>query len=102
MSIEKTYYVYIMSNNRRTVLYVGMTNNLERRFVEHTSQKEKVHFTKKYNVDELVYYETYDDVLDAIAREKQLKSWRREKKIWLIQKINLDMENLYKNDGTMY
>ncbi len=80
------YYVYIMTNGVRT-LYIGVTNDLMRRVFEH---KEKLleGFTKKYNVTMLVYYETTSDVYAAIAREKQLKSWRRSKKIALIESSN--------------
>jgi putative endonuclease len=82
----KNYYVYIMTNKSRT-LYVGMTNNLERRVSEH-KQKFIEGFTKRYNITLLVYYEAYSDVRDAIAREKQVKDWRREKKIALIESLN--------------
>jgi putative endonuclease len=82
----KNYYVYIMTNKSRT-LYVGMTNNLERRVWEH-KQKISEGFTKRYNITLLVYYEAYSDVRDAIAREKQVKDWRREKKIALIETLN--------------
>ena len=79
----KEYYVYIMTNGVRT-LYIGVTNDLMRRVFEH---KEKLTegFTKKYNITMLVYYETASDIQVAIAREKQLKSWRRSKKIALIE-----------------
>ena len=82
----KEYYVYIMTNGVRT-LYIGVTNNLMRRVFEH---KEKLAegFTKKYNITMLVYYETTGDIQAAIAREKQLKSWRRSKKIALIESSN--------------
>jgi len=79
----KEYYVYIMTNGVRT-LYIGVTNDLMRRVFEH---KEKLAegFTTKYNITMLVYYETTGDIQAAIAREKQLKSWRRSKKIALIE-----------------
>ena len=82
----KEYYVYIMTNGVRT-LYIGVTNNLMRRVFEH---KEKLAegFTKKYNITMLVCYETTGDIQAAIAREKQLKSWRRSKKIALIESSN--------------
>ena len=82
----KEYYVYIMTNGVRT-LYIGVTNDLMRRVFEH---KEKLAegFTKKYNITMLVYFETTSDVQAAIAREKQLKSWRRNKKIALIESSN--------------
>ncbi len=82
----KEYYVYIMTNGVRT-LYIGVTNNLVRRVFEHKAKLGEG-FTKKYNITMLVYYETVGDVLVAIAREKQLKSWRRNKKIALIESSN--------------
>ena len=75
----KSYYVYIMTNKSKT-LYVGMTNNLERRVYEHKNKLIEG-FTKKYNINKLVYYETFDNVNDAIRREKQIKGWLRIKKI---------------------
>ena len=88
----KHYYVYIMTSPSGT-LYTGMTNNLQRRVYEH---KNKLidGFTKKYNVTRLVYYELYHDVRDAIAREKQIKSWRRSKKIDLIKSLNPTWKDL--------
>ena len=82
----KQYYVYIMTSRNRT-LYIGVTNDLTRRVFEH---KEKLTggFTKKYSVTSLVFYETTSDVGEAIAREKQLKGWRRSKKIDLIESTN--------------
>ncbi len=82
----KQYYVYIMTNRSRT-FYVGMTNNLERRVYEH-KHKSIEGFTKKYNITQLVYFEAFDNVYQAIAREKQVKDWRREKKIALIESLN--------------
>jgi putative endonuclease len=82
----KQYYVYILTSKSGT-LYTGMTNNLERRVQQH-QQKLIEGFTSKYNVNRLVYYETYNNVRDAIAREKQIKSWRRSKKITLIKTMN--------------
>lgn len=78
-----TYYVYILTNHSRQ-LYIGVTNDLRRRNSEH-KQKRIPGFTKRYNMDILVYYETLNHPNDAIAREKQLKRWRREKKIELIE-----------------
>ena len=80
------YYVYVMTNGVRT-LYIGVTNDLMRRVFEH-KQKLVEGFTKKYNITMLVYYETTNDVRGAITREKQLKSWRRSKKIALIESMN--------------
>ncbi len=88
----KNYFVYILTNKSRT-FYVGMTNNLERRMSEH-KQKLVEGFTKKYNITLLVYYETYLDVNAAIAREKQVKDWRREKKIALIESTNPEWKDL--------
>jgi putative endonuclease len=78
------YFVYILTNKPNGTLYVGITNDLLRRVIEH-KQKIVKGFTAKYNLDKLVYYENYADVNEAIAREKQLKGCRREKKITLIE-----------------
>ena len=88
----KNYYVYLLSNEART-LYIGVTNNLERRISEHKSKLIKG-FTKKYNLTKLVYYETTTDIRDAIYREKQLKGWLRSKKISLIEKENPGWDDL--------
>ncbi|MBI4673912.1 MAG: GIY-YIG nuclease family protein [Chloroflexi bacterium] len=82
----KNYFVYIMSSLSRRI-YVGVTNNLERRVSEH-KQKQIQGFTAKYNMTRLVYYETYPDVNAAIAREKQIKGWLRAKKTALIESVN--------------
>ena len=80
------YYVYILTNRSRR-LYVGVTNDLVRRCFEHR-QHAVDGFTAKYKIDRLVYFETTDDVHAALAREKQIKKWRREKKIALIERWN--------------
>lgn len=85
--MDKTYYVYILTNKYNTVLYTGVTNDLERRMKEHRSPENRG-FTAMYNVHKLVYYETFDDVVEAIAREKQIKSGSRQKKIDLIVAFN--------------
>ena len=90
----KNYYIYIMSNNHSTVFYVGITNNLDRRSIEHIHKLHKNSFTTKYNIERLLYYETYDNPTDAIRREKQLKKWGRSKKLLLIKKENPEMRNL--------
>ena len=82
----KHYYVYIMTSPSGT-LYTGMTNNLTRRVYQHKNKLIEG-FTKRYNVTRLVYVETYHDVKEAIAREKQIKSWRRSKKLDLIKSLN--------------
>lgn len=90
----KEYFVYIMTNYERTVLYVGVTNNLERRLSEHRESRGSV-FTKRYKLTNLVYYETYGSITDAIRREKQLKAGSRNKKIELIQTQNPEWKNLF-------
>lgn len=92
----KSYYVYILTNKSNTVLYVGMTNNLNRRVYEHQNKLIKG-FTSKYNLNKLIYYEETNDVKTAIAREKEIKKWRREKKINLIETINPKWSNLNKD-----
>ena len=81
------YYVYILSNWNGNVLYIGVTNDLKRRLYEHKN-KITEGFTQKYNVNNLVYFETTSDVNIAINREKQLKGWKREKKNRLIESVN--------------
>ncbi len=88
----KQYYVYILTNKSRT-FYVGVTNNLERRLYEH-QHKLIEGFTKRYNITQLIYYEVFDDVRQAIVREKQVKDWRREKKIALIESLNPTWKDL--------
>jgi putative endonuclease len=82
----REYYVYIMTNGVRT-LYIGVTNDLVRRVFEH-KQKLTEGFTKRYNITMLVYHEATTNIEAAIAREKQLKSWRRSKKVNLIESLN--------------
>jgi putative endonuclease len=85
--MEKQYYVYIMTNLNDTVLYIGMTNNLQRRIFEHKN-KIKRGFTSRYNVNKLIYYEIFRHSYNAISREKQIKAGSRRKKIKLIESIN--------------
>lgn len=85
--MERHYYVYIATNKRNTVLYTGVTNNLSRRISEH-KQKLVPGFTAKYNVTKLVYYETFFVPEEAIAAEKKIKGWTRQKKVDLIRSIN--------------
>ena len=87
------YYVYILSNWNDSVLYIGVTGNLPRRLYEHKNGLAEG-FTKKYNVHKLVYFESTTDVRSAIAREKQLKKWRREKKNNLIATQNPQWNDL--------
>jgi len=88
----KEYFVYIMANKART-LYVGITNNLERRVYEHKGKLVEG-FTSKYGLNELVYYASTNDVREAIGREKQIKGWKRSKKIALIEEMNPYWEDL--------
>ncbi|MBP9651237.1 MAG: GIY-YIG nuclease family protein [Syntrophaceae bacterium] len=92
--MNKQFYVYIMTNKNNTVLYTGVTNDLNRRVYEH-KKKLMDGFTKKYNVDKLVFYEVYDDINNAIAREKQIKSGSRVKKIKLIEEMNSGWKDLF-------
>lgn len=91
--MDKTYYVYLLTNWNNQVMYVGVTNDLERRIYEHKN-KLVDGFTKKYNVEKLVYFETTSDVLVAIEREKQIKKWRREKKNQLVIEMNPEWKDL--------
>ena len=94
MRQAKQFYVYTMTNRQRShVLYTGVTGNLTRRVWEHKSRVIDG-FTSHFHVCRLVYCESYDDVHKAIAREKQIKRWRREKKIWLIEGVNRNWKDL--------
>ena len=88
----RTYYVYIMASRSR-VLYVGVTNDLARRVNEHRCARNKG-FTSRYRVTRLVYFEEFMDIRDAIAREKAIKSWRRSRKVLLIEARNPSWEDL--------
>ena len=94
--MRKQYYVYILTNKTHSVLYIGVTSDLKRRVYEH---KEKFieGFTKRYNVDKLVYYEVGEDVMGAISREKQLKDGTRLRKIRLIESMNAEWHDLYED-----
>lgn len=85
------YFVYILTNKNKTVLYTGVTNELEKRLYEHKNPAADLRcFTKKYNCYFLLFYEQFQDVNQAIAREKELKGWKREKKEKLITSFNSD------------
>ena len=90
----KQYFVYILASKRNGTLYTGITSNLLKRVYEHKNNLVEG-FTKKYNVHTLVYYEAYNDIYDAIAREKNIKKWKRQWKIELIEKSNPKWEDLY-------
>lgn len=87
-----TYYVYIMAS-RTCTLYVGVTSDLQRRVFEH-KQKLVPGFTRRYGITRLVYYEDYGEVLEAIAREKRIKGWRRARKVDLIESANARWRDL--------
>jgi len=95
--VEHRYYVYILASRSR-VLYIGVTNDLRARILQHRSG-EIGGFTSDYKVHRLVYYELHAWVQNAIAREKQLKRWRREKKVWLIERENPTWEDLAADRG---
>lgn len=93
--MNKTYYVYLISNWNNKVLYIGVTNNLERRIYQHKNKLIEG-FTKKYNVNKLVYFEETNDIESAITREKEIKHWRREKKNTLVESANKQWADLSK------
>lgn len=89
---DNCYYVYITTNYTKTVLYTGVTNNLEQRIIEHYLNRENENtFTGKYKAFYLLFYEPFKYINDAIAREKEIKGWRREKKVALINTMNPEM-----------
>jgi putative endonuclease len=92
--MPKTYYVYILANRRNGTLYIGVTNNIARRVWEHREGLAPG-FTRKYGVKMLVYYEQFEDIGLAIQRETRLKKWKRRWKLELIQKDNLEWNDLY-------
>lgn len=94
MKHEHRYYVYILTTERNSALYTGVTNDLIRRVYEHKNNLVPG-FTKRYNVHKLVYFEAGEDILAAIEREKQIKNWVRKKKIALISTVNPDWHDLY-------
>lgn len=92
--VVKCGYVYLLSNRSNTVIYTGVTSNLQRRVYEHRQGLVRG-FTNKYNVDKLVYYEVFDSIEDAIVREKQIKGGSRKRKIDLINNFNPEFKDLY-------
>ena len=93
------YYVYILTNAHKNVLYTGVTNHLVKRIYEHKHHLDKGSFTDRYNVEYLVYFESTSDVKAAIEREKQIKGWSRKKKNKLIESKNPSWNDLY--DGIL-
>ena len=88
------YFVYIITNKNHTVLYTGVTNDLENRLWEHKHKINKGSFTARYNVEKLLYFERYPHIEEAIAREKQIKAGSRKKKIDLIESMNPEWKDL--------
>jgi len=94
--LDRQYYVYIITNQNHTVLYTGITNDLNKRIYEHKEKLAKG-FSAKYNLDKLVYFQVTEDVISAITREKQIKGGSRKKKVELINDLNPDWIDLYGN-----
>jgi putative endonuclease len=91
---KKKYFIYIMTNVNKSVLYIGITSNLPKRIYEHKRGIDETSFTKKYFLNRLVYYEIFENPKQAIAREKQLKKWKREWKEVLIDNANKYLSDL--------
>ena len=96
MNSDKQYYVYLLTNKSNSVIYCGVTNDLVRRVYEHKNKLVEG-FTKKYNVNKLVYYEIFKNIEGAILREKQIKGWVREKKNALVLSMNPNWNDLYES-----
>ncbi len=94
----KEYYVYIITNRYNNVLYVGVTNNLERRIYEHKNKLIEG-FSKKYKLGKLVYFEIFHEINDALAAEKKIKGWLRSKKVELIESINPEWQDLSRDSS---
>jgi putative endonuclease len=92
--MERGGYIYIMTNINNTVLYIGVTSNIEKRIYEHKNGIYQNAFTKRYNLSKLVYYEVHESIEEAIYREKQLKAGSRKKKIMLIKTLNSSWSDL--------
>jgi putative endonuclease len=89
--------VYIVTNKNNKVLYVGVTSNLKQRILDHQNKKYKNAFSARYNCNKLVYYECFNSIVEAIAREKQLKAGNRAKKLALINDFNINWEDLFES-----
>jgi putative endonuclease len=92
--MDKQYFVYILTNKNKTVLYTGVTNDLTRRLFEHKNNLSEDSFTAKYNVNILIYFESTNDIHAALNREKQIKAGSRAKKIQLINQLNPEWKDL--------
>ena len=88
------YFVYVLGNKKDGVLYVGVTNDLKKRVFEHKNKRYKNSFSARYNVDKLIYFEEYRYINEARKREKNMKKWKRQWKIDLIEKTNIDWKDL--------
>jgi putative endonuclease len=88
----KNYFIYILTNKNNSTLYIGITNDLERRMYEHKIKQNS--FVGKYKLHKLIYFEQYSNPQDAISREKQLKNWHREWKLNLIKSLNPNLDDL--------
>ena len=97
MKKEYIYYTYILASKRNGTLYIGVTNNLYSRILQHKLKTNKKSFTARYNTDKLVYYEEYQNIQDAIVREKELKRYKRQWKIELIEKNNPAWRDFFKD-----
>ena len=89
------YYVYILTNSHKNVIYVGVTSDLRKRVYEHKNHLNKTSFTARYNVDQLVYYEVTSNAIAAIEREKQIKGWNRKRKNKLVESKNPNWIDIY-------
>jgi len=94
--VQFVYYVYLLASRKHGTLYVGVTNNLVRRIYQHKTHAARG-FSSRYNVHLLVWFESYDDPINAIAREKEIKKWRREWKVNLIEQSNPEWIDLYES-----
>ena len=92
--MTKSFYIYVLTNTYNTVFYTGITNNLDIRLYTHKQKINVNSFTKRYNIWKLIYFEIFNNPKDAIIREKQIKNYRREKKLALIKTINPNLEDL--------
>jgi putative endonuclease len=99
--MQKIAYVYIITNKNKTTLYTGVTTNLSKRMGQHQAGEGSI-FASRYNLKHLVFVERFDSIRNAIAREKQIKSWRRQKKIDLIESINPEWNDLMNNMHPSY
>ena len=89
-------YVYILTNKANTLFYIGISGNIKTRFFQHRKHLIKG-FTDKYNITKVIYIESFNSIIEAIEREKQLKGWKREKKIELIKTLNPNLKDLYED-----